>query len=55
MFTMMKEFNSPKDNFLTSADSITNLINALDKDDLYRNYDEITKENADIVYAFEKV
>jgi hypothetical protein len=50
----MKEFNSPKDNFLTGADSITNLINVLDKDDLYRNYDEITKENADIVYAFEK-
>ena len=56
MFTMMKEFESTekKNDFVSNGDDSLNLINILDTEDFYRNYDAITKENADIVYAFEK-
>ena len=55
MFTMMKEFESTeKNDFVSNGDDSLNLINILDMEDFYRNYDAITKENADIVYAFEK-
>lgn len=43
-----------KNDFVSNGDDSLNLINILDTEDFYRNYDAITKENADIVYAFEK-
>ena len=48
MFTMMKEFESTeKNDFVSNGDDSLNLINILDTEDFYRNYDAITKENAD--------
>ena len=51
MFTMMKEFESTeKNDFVSNGDDSLNLINILDTEDFYRNYDAITKENADIAF-----